>query len=141
MPFKLINRKGEFPTGGWLFQDPRTGKKFKDGDFDNVVQQIRLHRLANPNIYPPEDGQWFDTELVSRELEKYTCDRLGNNPRFCADGVIHPISPAPDAKIVTMPTPCIKCGETQGRENYCASCSGRRVTGYSCVACGFLRGK
>jgi hypothetical protein len=142
MPVQLINRKGEFAPGGWLFVDPRTGMTFKDGTFESVVGQIQRHRLANPRIYPVTDGKWMDLDFIGNELEAFTCQRLGNDPHWCINGEVRMNKSVKNTgNTVKMPTPCAKCGNDMGIERLCPSCGGRRLVGYSCVQCGHLQSK
>lgn len=134
---KLKSRTGNFPPGSYKFVDPKTGMKFDVGNFDFVVQAIRKHRLANPSVYPPNELAALDAEQVGIELENYTCNRLGNNPVWCEDGVYKP-PVQQGAKQVTMEKPCVQCGESAGTERLCQTCAGRRVVGVTCNKCGFI---
>lgn len=139
MKFKLINRNGEFPRGGYEFIDSRTGMTFDGIGFDRTVSLIVAHRRLNPNLYPTIDAQYLDTESVARELEYYTCSRLNNNGRYCEPADKSPIV-RDQGPQVDLPRTCPECGSTRGFANLCASCGGRRISSYSCI-CGYLIGK
>lgn len=142
MKYHLVRRNGEFPPSNYVFADPRTGQKFDGIGFDETVREIIQHRQANPKVYPTADGQWLDFESVAIQLEEYTCHRIGNNGRFCR--------PAGDQKVVTpqnlgaavqMPSVCGKCGNLEGFIKYCETCSGQKILGWICCACGQFKSK
>lgn len=127
---RLIRRNGAYPPGGYPFQDARTGMKF-DGmsdSFSGIVNQIIAHRQANPNIYSPSEGKWFNFDLVADELDRATCLRLGNSDKWCR-GVNDVTVALPKAKV------CPSC-DVPLEEKLCPTCSGRRLVGYRCPKCG-----
>ncbi len=130
MNFKLINPSGEFPMGGYVFTDPKTGMKFDGVGFYRTVEAIIKHRKANPNVYPLSDGKWLDYESVSNELSIYTCHRIGNNSRFCK-------STDKVAQYVQAPTnrECPDC-HVALNPVYCKVCSGQKLIAFSCPNCG-----
>lgn len=138
--FKMKSRTGEFPVGGWQFTDPKTGMKFSEGDFKDVVSQIIKHRQANRRVYPPEELVSFDFASVSNELDAFTCSRLKNNDRFCESGEPIPIDLS-GLLVIEMSAPCQKCSCKLGYEIICKSCSGRRRTGFYCKDCMSLNPK
>ncbi len=141
MKFQPINPDGDFPQGGWIFTDPRTGYTLKDGDRRSVARQMIAHRLANPKIYSSEDGKWLDFDSVLLELGEQTCNRIGNNYKFCKQVDAKAYTPQNVSEgLVVMPSPC-RCGETLGKEKYCATCGGKKVVGYICSKCGYLKSK
>ena len=127
--YRLIRRDGDFPPSNYVFVDPRTGMKFDGIGFDRTVQEIIKHRKSNPTIYPTAEGKWTDYESVAIELEIYTCRRLGNNDRYCKQA-------QPIAAYAATPSSgeCPDCHVTL-EPVYCATCSGKRITGYSCPNC------
>lgn len=141
MSFKLINRNGAFPPGGFKFKDPRTGLVFEQGDFYHVVRMVIAHRSANSRIYPTNEIEFLNFDMVSAEIDAATCSRIGNDPRFCESGEPLRLVPAPDAKLVTMGKACYKCGNATGWETICPTCSGRRLNGYICEKCSAPLGK
>lgn len=81
MPLKT--REG-FPPGGWQYFQPETGWRppYPLADtFNQTVDRIIKHRQSNPRFNLPTD--W---EIVSNQLDVFTCARLRNNPQYC-DGV------------------------------------------------------
>ena len=126
----LIRRTGPFPPGGYPFTDPRTGMKFNGAEatFDQQVNKIIQHRLINPKVYPPDDTQWITVPYVAAELDKFQCDRLGNDPRFCT-------GPAATVQYFKLAGKfCDSCGGTLA-EVLCPTCGGRKVTGWKCQIC------
>jgi hypothetical protein len=96
--------------------------------FDEQVQRIIKHRLANPKVYLPSDTEHLSPTSVAVELDDYTCQRIGNNSNYCTGG----IGTSQPARVVVRT--CPKCGKAL-TEKICATCSGRRVTGYKCDVC------
>lgn len=76
MPLKTITT---LPPGGFPYVQPGTGMKFNGMvPFNQQVGAILGHRRGN-NL-PGADSQ-----TVATDLDAYTCQRLGNDPRFCID--------------------------------------------------------
>ena len=76
----LLNRR-QFPPGGFSFFQPQTDWRAPGGlTFDQVVDAIIKHRLANPKFA----GQWsVEKEDIENELDEYTCIRIAQNPNYC----------------------------------------------------------
>lgn len=129
---KLIRTTGPMPPGGYPFTDPRTGLRFHgmEGQFDLQVRRIIAHRLANPTVYPQSDPKWLSIEYVAGELSDYTCQRLGNNPKFCGDGSIKS-----NSKTFAVAGVCGSCGGAL-KAMYCKTCTRQRLVGYECTQCG-----
>ena len=141
MKIQLTHRNGDFPPNGFEFTDPKTGFKIggTSANFDETVKQIIQHRLANPKIYLPSDMRPLSTDFVADELDAYTCNRLGNSPRYCKDmderKVVIPVG-------ITIHKPtnaCPKCGEKDSKPRFCQTCAGSRILGFICLKCGFER--
>jgi len=141
MSYKLKSRTGAFPPAGFPFTDPKTGMKFTDGDFNDVVRRIIAHRRANPRLYPAEKFEFLNFDSVSAELDSFTCSRLGNSPNWCESGEPLTLEPAPGSPIIDLPNPCYKCGNLTGYEIICPTCAGRKVFGYICASCKAPLGK
>lgn len=135
MSFKLLNRNGAFPAGGFKFKDPRTGMVFDQGDFYHVVRMIIAHRSANSRIYPTNEIEFLNFDMVSSELDCYTCSRIGNDPRFCESGEPLKLQPDEGAELVDLPSPCYKCGHLKGWQMICKTCHGKKVAGHICQGC------
>jgi hypothetical protein len=131
----LIRTNGAMPPGGFVFDDPITGKKYHDLNtfFDVRVKQIIRDRLANHRLFTDDALVSFDH--VARELSAANCARLGNNPLFCSNGLPPAIQP------VAASTPpagkvCRWCGSADLSPVYCPTCSSAKLTGWSCRKCG-----
>jgi hypothetical protein len=67
------------PPGGFPYKNPGTGKDFPGMTaFGHQVEAIVKYRRGN-NL-PGADAQ-----TAASDLDSYTCQRLGNDPRFCSD--------------------------------------------------------
>src|SRR5579859_688710 len=78
--------RSQFPPGGWEFYQPQTGWKPptpKSSTFDQTVQLVIRHRLANPAITDKHKLS-LDVVAVGNELETYTRLRLGLAPMGAA---------------------------------------------------------
>lgn len=92
----LISRR-TFPPQGFWWYEPQTNwppmdqapRFFAGMTFDQVVDKIIEHRLANPRF-----NLATDRETVGNQLDKFTCLRIGNNPNYCLGGPV-PKSPSP----------------------------------------------
>lgn len=135
MSFRLINRNGEFPQGGFKFIDPKTKMEFGEGDFYSVVRAIIAHRMANPRLYPREEFEYLHFDSVANMLSEFTCTRIKNDSRFCESGEPLRLQPAAGAALVTLAKPCYKCGNLTGWETLCSTCSGKKIVGYICESC------
>jgi hypothetical protein len=134
MSLKLKKPSGQFPPGGWPFTDPRT--KFTCNGFEGTpdMQAVKIiaHRRANPHIYPPAEGQWFDRQSVAQEV---MAQKYATNPELFVGGG----QPAPKPKRKKIEHPismCQHCGSTDWEPVYCPTCGGKRLTGYKCKQCG-----
>lgn len=128
----LIRLDGAMPPGGYAFIDRITGKHYTDTHtfFNDRVRQIVNDRMANHRLFT--DERLVDELNVAKELSEYTCARLRGNPKFCGVGNNTPISKAFKALSLKV---CPHCGSTELDEILCKTCSGRRVTGYTCKSC------
>jgi len=132
---KLIRRDGAFLPGGYPYIDPKTGMRF-DGmecGFDEQVQRIIKHRLANPNLYPASDPQFLSTTKVADVLDEYQCDRLGRSDQYCVGEGAAQKNLSPSYLVNTLGK-CSCGGEWE--ERYCPTCSSKRLVGWTCKVCG-----
>lgn len=134
MNTKLRNRNGEFPAGGHLFIDPRTGMTFEHGDFNDITSQIQKHRMANPKVYPPSEPELLSPHHIGIQQEFFTCMRLHNDPRHCESGEPVPVN-TNGLTLMVMSAPCPKCGCKTGFQIICKTCQGRKRTGFYCENC------
>ncbi len=128
---KTLRTSVGMPPGGVIYDDPRTpAAKWSDDHTwpTERAQQIITFRLANPNIYP--EPEWTNTDFVLAQVMEFNCRRLGNDPNWC----IETSKPAPAPAAAPLSRLC-ECGGTL-TEKLCATCSGKRVTGYKCAKCG-----
>jgi hypothetical protein len=72
-----------FPPGGFPFEQSVNGKIYKwpDVGLDIISQARKIVEFRKANGLPNSDV----SAMVS-ELSEYTCQRLGQDPRFCGDG-------------------------------------------------------
>jgi hypothetical protein len=108
--------------------------QLNEGAHGDVVAAIIKHRRANPRIYPPDEITAFDHASVANELDAATCERLNNNDRWCESGEPKPVDVS-GLELLTMTTPCTKCGCVTGWQVICKSCSGKRRVGWYCENC------
>lgn len=133
----LIRTSGPLPPGGYEFNDGITGKVYKDTHtlFDARVKEIIRDRLANRRLFTDETK--VDATAVARELSAYTCGRLNNDPRYCTNG----LPTSPKAAVAVLPEVkkqtkvCPACGSDSVSPVYCKTCSGKKITGYTCNVC------
>lgn len=74
--------RSQFPPNGWQFYQPSTGWSAptpKASTFDQTVQLIIKHRLANP-AQTARNNLAIDPVSVGNELENFTRARLGMPP-------------------------------------------------------------
>lgn len=130
----LLRKTGEFPPSGYPFQDPITGKSYRDmgAGFEVRVAQIVNDRLANKRLITNQNQ--VSPSAVSQELSEYVCEQLRGNPRYCTSvGVRASAS-------VSMPAPfmtdkaCKFCGKYELRRSVCVSCGGK--VSFVCNSCG-----
>lgn len=91
----MLKSRRTFPPGGFVFFEPKTNWSSRPGaTFEETVQEIIKHRLANPRLA----SQWnTDFKLVADELDEYTCVRIGLNEAYCTPGFpSFPSGPASD---------------------------------------------
>lgn len=76
----MLIKPNELPPGGFSYIQTDTGMRF-DGmrSFKEVCIEIKKHRLAN-NLKRASMTE------IAEDLDKYTCGRLGNDPRWCSTG-------------------------------------------------------
>jgi len=127
----------QFPgPNGFAFTDPRTG--FKVAGWEGTAQmnaiKIIANRRANPHIYDPAESQWFDRASVVQEIyaemnktQPELFNGFGGNVQL-------PVTPGPSGMVCS-------CGSTDCTPIYCATCSGQRVTGWTCNSCGKKTGR
>lgn len=129
MSWRII-RFSPQPPGGFVFTDPRVpAKKFgKGGGKDDLDNEVLEWRLLNPQVYPPSEPKFLTREHVSAETHTYNCNRLGNNPKYCKD------DNAPKVRSIAGSTTCPACGGALAPV-YCATCSGKKIKGYTCQNC------
>lgn len=84
----MLKSRRIFPPDGWSFFQPQTNWHAPPGlSFDDVVEQIIRHRLANPRFA----ANWsVEPAEVAEELDTFTCTRLAMDPNYCAPGVPSP---------------------------------------------------
>lgn len=76
--------RSQFPSGGWQFCQPQTNwcaPTPVSSTFDQTVDLIRKHRLANPAI-TSKHSLATDFGSVAAELEAFTRTRLGMADTF-----------------------------------------------------------
>lgn len=125
--------------GGLPFTDPREPrKKFAGMEVSSEDQQIgRIVKWRSENraLYP--EDKYLDWEYVRGELRKYQTDRLGNSKQYFTNGT----SVSYGMEIVPRtPSRACECGSMEATNEYCKSCSGARLIGFKCSACGKVRG-
>lgn len=123
------------PPSGYRFDDPITGKKYADlhTSFEGRVREIIRDRNANHRLFI--DERFVSAEYVARELSEFCCRRLKNNPMFCSNG-LPKINQLVQSPVVLRGKTCRFCQSSELEEILCATCFGRRVTGYKCKSCG-----
>jgi hypothetical protein len=88
-----IKSRHVFPPGGWQFFQAETGWKMPGGKtFNEAVKSIQTHRLSNPRF----GLSVTELEEVAKQLETFTCFRIGFDPDYC--------NPEPEKKTLP-PTP------------------------------------
>jgi hypothetical protein len=76
--------RSQFPAGGWQFFQSQTNWHAPtpvSSTFDQTVDLIRKHRLANPAV-TKQHNLATDFNSVAMELEAYTRTRLGMGDTF-----------------------------------------------------------
>lgn len=124
----------QFPQGGWGFTDPKTNRKFNgwEGTPQMIAVKVAEHRRANPSIYPNGEGQ--DLNGIIQQIYE---QKMKTAPwLFVGQPDKDPAQPQTQAATVTIVGQKCSCGATEFKPVYCATCSGRRITGYTCASCG-----
>ena len=105
----LINRRNS-PPGGFPYREPRLQWAApRDGaTFDIRARQIQTLRLANPTA-----GLDPTFEACASALDAYTCERLGNDPAWCATPASAVARTA--ARASRTVAPCPSCGKRRTR--------------------------
>jgi len=137
----LKKPSNQFPDGGgWGFVDPKTGMKFNgyEGSPQMIAVKIAAHRAANPKLYPNGHGQ--NPESIVQEIYQQKADKMPWLFRGFPDKNPAAAYPsAPDNAPVAKTSAACSCGATEVKPVYCQVCSGRKVTGYTCIGCGKSR--
>lgn len=140
MNLQLKQPNGPFPAGGWPFSDKRTNRAFNGMDYtlDMLVMAVIDHRKRNPNLYPPEQPEPFNRDLVMQEILR---QKQTTNPELFVGFVGNGTNGVPVNVAVSIGAPKFPCtcGKNDWEPTFCPTCSGRRVTGYTCKACGQRR--
>jgi hypothetical protein len=129
----LIRRDGAMIPGGYPYTCPRTGMKFDGfdaGGFGDQVLRIVKFRQTNKHLF--HEPEWTNADFVGNQLDEYQCLRLGNDPRFCYDGTLPPVT---ILKASVSSRTCPICNVNL-LEKLCSTCGGRKITGYTCPECG-----
>lgn len=95
----MLKSRRTFPPGGFRFFEPKTNwpknhiSYFSGKTFDQVVEEVVRHRLANPRFA----NTWnTDFESVANEVDQFTCVDCGMDENYCTPGVqSFPFGPAP----------------------------------------------
>ena len=128
---------GGFPQGGWPYVDPKTG--FKCNGWEGTPQmhavKIIAHRRANPNFYPPSEGQWFDPASVVQEIYQQKVKTHPHLFKGYSDNAPQ-MNAQPTPKTMVSPTIVCACGSNEFEPQYCKTCGGNRINGYKCSKCG-----
>jgi len=134
MNTRLINRGGIMLPGGYPYVDPKTNMRFdgfEAGGFYDQVAKIIQHRSSNPQLYPPGNPEYLETNFVANQLDEYQCQRFGGDARYCGQTSAE-IERAASAQAAGV---CQFCGG-ELEQRYCPTCSGQRVIGTRCKKCG-----
>lgn len=82
----MLKSRRQFPPGHFSYFQPQTGWSAPLGlTFDQVVAALIKHRIANPRF-----DLSTEPEMVAKELDEYTCLRLGNDPNYCSSPAFFP---------------------------------------------------
>lgn len=124
-----------WPTGGYPFRDPRTGKLFEGMSADLTLQVLNViqHRRANPTFYPSTETSAFEPSNIRQQIIDHMCLL---RPQLCG-------GPAPDTTYqAPVPTDkCPKCGSDKAEPVFCKTCSGSKIVAWKCGQCGFERNR
>lgn len=139
MPLKLKN-PSTWPSGGFPFTDPRTGKVFNAMSADLTLQakNVIAHRKANPRIY--SEAQFFHMDAVKQEILQFMCAK---RPEICVEtDRIAPttfVASKKKANLKQVSPPqgkrCYKCGGNEFTPEWCKTCGGHKVRAWICVKC------
>ena len=136
MSLQLKNPNDQFPPGGFGFTDPKTGLRFNgyEGTVEMTANKVADHRRANPNLY---DARQISIEGIKQEI---LAQKYAEMPWLFVGYKGH--APTMPSVRATPEMPdlgrCI-CGCSEIEPIYCSVCSGRRITGFKCKACGKTR--
>lgn len=76
----MLLSRNNHPPGGFQWWQPQTRWRLEGGlPFNDTVRAILQHRKSNPSA-----GLSLDPSAIAEELDNYTCARLMNDPRWCA---------------------------------------------------------
>jgi len=141
MILTLKQPNAQFPPDGFPFTDPRTKRSWPghEGTPAMTAYKIQVHRQGNPTIYPPEEKQHFDKNLIIQEIYQQKFLKMpwlfNGQP-----GQVQMDVPVVNQTISTQPMksslgPC-SCGSETVYPIMCQTCGGGKVTGYRCASCG-----
>lgn len=127
-------QKSVFPPQGFPYTDKKTGYVFDAtaGGLKDRVEDVRKHRMANPNHYP--DQVDLNRDVIKSEIIAFMCHR---NPDLCTE-IDLALAPKPEPEAPKPSHACVKCGSWDSKPNYCLSCGGNRVKDYTCNVCGHV---
>ena len=141
MTLSLKNPKSsQFPPSGWNFSDPKTGMSFNgyQGSPEMIAVKVAEHRRANPKFYPGNEGQ--NVQNIVQEI--YAAKHAKMPWLFRGEPDLNTAAAypsQPDNAPVAKTSAACSCGATEVKPVYCPTCSGKRVTGYTCIGCGKSR--
>jgi len=141
MILTLKQPNAQFPPDGFGFTDPRTKRTWPgyEGTPAMTAYKVMIHRQGNPSIYPPEEKEHFDKNLIIQEIYQQKFAKMpwlfNGQP-----GQVQMDVPVVNQTISTQPMksslgPCA-CGSETVYPIMCPTCGGNRVTGYKCASCG-----
>jgi len=141
MILTLKQPNAQFPPGGFGFVDPKTKRAWLgyEGTPEMHAAQIMIHRQGNPDLYPKEERQWFDKNSIVQEIYQ---QKFAKMPWLFSGqpGQVHMDVPVVNNNRSNQPMKSslgsCTCGSDMVFPVYCQTCSGNRVTHYTCVGCG-----
>jgi len=94
----MLKSRTTWPPGGWQFKEAATEWNLPQGlGFSQAVYAIIKHRLANK-----QHRKSMDFDVVSQELDDFTCARLANDPvlrkswsSYCVEATVPQSFPVP----------------------------------------------
>jgi predicted RNA-binding Zn-ribbon protein involved in translation (DUF1610 family) len=140
MILKLKNPNSHYPPGGWTFKDERTGYEVKgaaatEQNVNGLAAKIIRVRAANPHLYPPNEGKWFDVPLVIQEIFSV---KAQTHPQLFANmqgNLSVPVVVQSD-KVAQTGVKCPACASENVTGIKCKTCAGTRIKSYHCENCG-----